>query len=71
MGNFMKKKINFEGNIQRLQEISQLLEEGTLPMNDLIELYEEGIKLANECRQFLDEATMKIETISKNFEQNE
>lgn len=67
----MKKKINFEGNIQRLQEISQLLEEGTLPMNDLIELYEEGIKLANECRQFLDEATMKIETISKNFEQNE
>jgi exodeoxyribonuclease VII small subunit len=71
MGNFMKKKINFEGNIQRLQEISQLLEEGTLPMNDLIELYEEGIKLANECRQFLDEATMKIETISKDFEQNE
>ncbi|HOK14185.1 MAG TPA: exodeoxyribonuclease VII small subunit [Candidatus Kapabacteria bacterium] len=67
----MKKKINFEGNIQRLQEISQLLEEGTLPMNDLIELYEEGIKLANECRQFLDEATMKIETISKDFEQNE
>ncbi|HPP40530.1 MAG TPA: exodeoxyribonuclease VII small subunit, partial [Candidatus Kapabacteria bacterium] len=56
---------------QRLQEISQLLEEGTLPMNDLIELYEEGIKLANECRQFLDEATMKIETISKDFEQNE
>jgi len=71
MGNFMKKKINFEGNIQRLQEISQLLEDGTLPMNDLIELYEEGIKLANECRQFLDEATMKIETISKDFEQNE
>ncbi|MCX8055480.1 MAG: exodeoxyribonuclease VII small subunit [Ignavibacteria bacterium] len=67
----MKKKINFESNIQRLQEISQLLEEGTLPMNELIELYEEGIKLANECRQFLDEATLKIETISKNFEQNE
>ena len=54
-----------------MQEISQKLEEGTLPLDELLQLYEEGIKLSQECRKYLDEVELKIETISNQLEQED
>ncbi len=61
------KNDNFEKKILRVQEIVDLLEEGELPITEMIELYEEAMKLSIECRQFLSEAEMKVESISKEY----
>lgn len=63
----MSKNINFEEKIARIQEIAEHLEESTLPLNELIELYEEGMKLSIECREYLDKAELKVETITAEY----
>jgi|YNPBryulayer2012_1023412.scaffolds.fasta_scaffold23513_1 exodeoxyribonuclease VII small subunit len=67
----MKKNFKLEQKLDRMQEISQKLEEGTLPLDELLQLYEEGIKLSQECRKYLDEVELKIETISNQLEQED
>ncbi len=63
----MDTNINFEEKIIRIQEIAELLEESALPLNELIELYEEGMKLSIECRNYLEKAEMKVETITAEY----
>lgn len=65
------QEFNLEEKLLRMQEIAKILEDGKRPLNELIELYEEGVRLSNECRKFLDEAEMKIETISQEFMKNQ
>ena len=44
-----KKKNNFESDLKRLEEISNLLENNEIGLDDAIALYEEGIKLSKNC----------------------
>jgi len=62
------KQDSFEKAYQRLQEILQILETKTeeISLDDLLEYYEEGLKLLKVCREKLTEAELKIEKISSN-----
>ncbi len=52
--------MNFEENINALSEIVAQLEKGDLPLEKSVELYGEGVKLAEKCRKELDSAKLKI-----------
>lgn len=59
----MSKNINFEKSMARLEEIVSLLEENDQPLDKMISLFEEGLKLSKECDAKLKEFENKIESI--------
>ena len=63
-----KKNKNFEDSLKRLQEISELLENDDVSLEDSIKLYEEGIKLSKECFNSLEKAELKVEDLNSELE---
>lgn len=59
---------NFEEAMQRLEEITQGLEKGDLSLEDSIEIFEEGMKLAKFCTKKLEEAEQKVTKLIKEGE---
>ncbi len=60
-----KNEMNFENALQRLEEISELLESDKTPLEDSIKLFEEGIQLKEFCEEKLKSAKLKINKIIK------
>jgi exodeoxyribonuclease VII small subunit len=57
---------NFETAMDRLEAIVEQMETGTLPLEDLIVRYEEGMNLVKVCQERLASAEQKIEIIARN-----
>ena len=55
-----KNKNNFEENLSRLEEISNLLESKEIGLDDAVSLFEEGMKLSKTCITNLKKAKLKI-----------
>lgn len=53
----------FEKAFQQLEKIVQRLEGEELPLDDSLQLFEEGIRLSRFCHQRLEEVEKKIELI--------
>ncbi len=49
-----------EKDLSRLEEISELLENNEIGLEDSISLYEEGIKLSKSCLTTLKKAELKV-----------
>jgi exodeoxyribonuclease VII small subunit len=58
-------EIKFERALERLEEIVQKLEQGDLPLEQSLKLFEEGIKLSRICNTRLEEAERKVEILLK------
>lgn len=56
----MAKKITFEDNMKRLEQIADRIENGEMGIEETIKLFEEGKKLAQECQEYLNGAELKI-----------
>ena len=56
---------SFEKGLERLEKIVQELEQGDLPLERALELFEEGMKLSGNCRRQLEEAENKVEILVK------
>lgn len=59
----MKKKISqstFKTDLKRLEEISTLLDDSELDLEQSISLYEEGMQLSKKCLETLTTAELKI-----------
>lgn len=65
------KKINYEKSVLRLEEIVDKLENGNLPLEDMMKLYEEGTQLAAVCAKSLEEAQLKITELSSGKVKND
>ena len=63
-----KKNFNFESSLKRLQEISELLEDEEIGLEDSIKLYEEGIKLSKLCYSSLEKAQLKVEELKNDLD---
>lgn len=61
---------SFEAQIERLEEIVQLLEHSEASLSDSLKLFEEGTRLAGALNRLLDEAEQKV-TILRQTEQGE
>ena len=57
------KANEFEKAFQQLEKIVQRLEGEELPLDESLQLFEEGIKLSRFCHQRLEEVEKKIELI--------
>ena len=55
----------FEESLKRLEEIVAQMEQGEIPLEQALKLFEEGVKLTGSCRQELDQAEGKIEILLK------
>ena len=55
-----KQKHNFENDLSRLEEISELLANNDIGLEDSISLYEEGINLSKSCLTTLKNAELKV-----------
>lgn len=64
-----KKQKSFEESIERLEEISELLESDEVSLEDSIKLYEEGIKLSKYCYSVLDKAELKVTELNNQVEE--
>ena len=60
-----KGDLSFEKGLERLEKIVQELEQGDLPLERSLELFEEGMKLSGNCRRQLEEAENKVEILVK------
>ncbi|MBI3895127.1 MAG: exodeoxyribonuclease VII small subunit [Acidobacteria bacterium] len=56
---------SFEQGLERLEQIVKELEQGDLPLERALELFEEGMKLSGHCRHQLEEAENKVEILLK------
>ena len=59
---------DFEAAIAELETIVKKLEEGDLPLEGSLELYERGIKLSRFCHARLEEAERRIEILNERGE---
>ena len=60
----MDSKMTFEQALSRLEEIASLLEQGSVPLDESLKLYEEGAKLAGVCNTALKTAQQRITELS-------
>jgi len=60
-----KTKQSFNESLERLNEIVNILDEGSEPFEELISLFEEGMKITNELKNYLQKSEVKIHKIIK------
>ena len=60
MKDITEKELSFEEAFNKLEETVQTLEQGGLPLEKAIALFEKGMRLAKICNDRLDAAELKI-----------
>ncbi len=58
-------KLTFEAALTRLESVVDAMEQGDVPLADLLAKYEEGSRLLKACEARLKDAEMKIEKLKK------
>jgi len=53
----------FEQSLNDLEKIVKKLEDGDLPLEESLKLFEEGVRLSRECRERLTSAERRIEVL--------
>jgi exodeoxyribonuclease VII small subunit len=56
---------DFEAAIAELETIVKKLEEGDLPLETSLQLYERGVQLSRFCHSRLEEAERRIEVLNE------
>ena len=58
-------KLTFEHALERIEAIVDSMEQGEVPLAELLGKYEEGTKLLKVCETRLKDAELKIEKLKK------
>ena len=66
-----KNDQTFEMKITRLETIVKSLDEEEVSLEKSLELYQEGIKLSQECDNILKNAELKVEELNKDTDNDE
>ncbi len=59
------KELKFEQALDKLENIVEEMEEGSVPLDKSMKLFEEGVKLAKFCSIKLREVEKKVEILKK------
>ena len=54
---------SFEASLEALEQIVHQLENGDLPLEKSLELFEHGIRLSRQCQERLNQAERRIEVL--------
>jgi exodeoxyribonuclease VII small subunit len=63
-----KKADPFEESLKKLQSIVEKMESGDLPLEEAVESYTEGVRLAQYCHRKLEEADAKVQVLMKDLD---
>ncbi len=58
-----KKNATFEESMARLEQIVRSLEQGNVPLEESLKLFQEGTELVRSCGKLLDDAKLQIEKV--------
>jgi exodeoxyribonuclease VII small subunit len=53
----------YEQLYAQLQEVVARLEQGELPLDETLRLYEQGVRLAASCQRLLDGAELRVQAL--------
>ncbi|TLY27643.1 MAG: exodeoxyribonuclease VII small subunit [Ignavibacteria bacterium] len=59
------KEVGFEHSLKRLQQIVETLEEGSVSLEDVMKIYEEGVELSKQCLTQLQQVELRLKKLSK------
>jgi exodeoxyribonuclease VII small subunit len=62
----MKEALSFEEAFERLEADVAALQDGQMPLERALQLYEEGMKLAQHCNELLQKAELRVQQLSVN-----
>ena len=62
------KQDSFETSLKRLEQIVEELEDGNVPLEESLKMYEEGITLSKACVEKLMRAEQKVKTLGRDAE---
>lgn len=57
--------MTFEEQLKKIEELAEDLESDAIPLDEMIQKYEEGINIIKEAQEFLNKAELKIINISE------
>jgi exodeoxyribonuclease VII small subunit len=60
----MPNKFDFEKSINNLEEIERKMDSGELTLEQSLKSYEEAMGIIKSCEKYINEAKLRIETIS-------
>ncbi len=61
--------MTFEENLQQLQQLTEKLEKESLPLEEAIAVYQQGMQLSEVCRNALQEAEKQFSLITEEVQQ--
>ena len=53
----------FEESMGRLEQIVRAMEQGNVPLEDSLKLFQEGTELVRNCGRLLDDAQLQIQKV--------
>jgi len=56
---------NFEQSLQKLETLVKNLESGSLPLEEALTSFQEGVGLVKQCQTLLSQAEQKVEILTK------
>lgn len=63
-----KQSRTFEASLEALEQIVRELEQGDLPLEKSLKLFEQGVRLSRECQERLSQAERRIEVLLRDNE---
>ncbi len=64
----MSENFSFEHSLSELEKIVSQLEKENCTLDEAIELFEQGVALTKSCNEHLNNAKIKIETLTNKGE---
>jgi exodeoxyribonuclease VII small subunit len=58
-----RKKIPFEATLSELEQLVERLEQGNLPLEESLKLFERGVSLTQACQNALETAEQKVRIV--------
>ena len=59
-----QKNHTFEENMQRLELIVRKMEQGDVPLEESLKLFQEGTDLVRKCTELLDKAQLQVKMVT-------
>lgn len=64
----MKKNFNFTENYEKLKKITEAFESGKFSLEQELEKFEEGLKIAEDLKKYLASAENRVKEIKSLYE---
>lgn len=59
----VKKTVPFEDSLAELEQLVERMEQGNLPLEESLKLFERGVQLTRSCQKALKDAEQKVQIL--------